>query len=536
MRHRSSRARHSTSGARHRSSGGSHRSTAPRSRMPRPALPLGEHLGRPAVVCSLAVVALGVSSVLTQGAPSSPAASSGGSSVSMVSLLQGGSGGALVASPAGAVGAAGTSGPGQRAGTSPLDPAGAAARVHEGELPVNTIVAPAQPATVLEGGRFGWRIAPDLGVREFHNGTDLSVAAGTPVVAAAQGRVTAVFWDVWGGNRVEVAHADGLRTTYSHLEDVRVEVGDELAAAQRLGSVGATGIRVTGPHLHFETWVDGAVADPQSFDWITDAGIVPGTATPYSLAEDAPSPAEVSELLRRSLSGGNRVQVMASAPAETPVAQRPRASAPRDIEKDTEKDTAGNTAKNKSTAKSTVERAPATTPEPSAEAAPRSKPAEPSAAAPAPAPAAPAPQRTPDDSVKKAAEQEAAEKAAELEAAEQAAAKKAAEQAAAEKAAAERAAEAAKRAEELRQAQLLHASPTVDTDGDGVVDSLDDDLDGDGIANALDTDIDGDGILNTDEAEPRDVWTPATPRTDQDSAPGTTAAATEETGAPAGLS
>ena len=81
-------------------------------------------------------------------------------------------------------------------------------------------------------------------------------------MAAAEGEVTAVFWDVWGGNRVEVTHADGIRTTYNHLEDVRVRTGDRLAASEQLGTVGATGVRVTGPHLHFETWVDGQAVDP----------------------------------------------------------------------------------------------------------------------------------------------------------------------------------------------------------------------------------------------------------------------------------
>ena len=79
------------------------------------------------------------------------------------------------------------------------------------------------------------------------------------------GTVTAIFWDVWGGNRVEVSHANGMKTTYNHMSKVMVKVGDSLKASEQLGAVGHTGMRVTGPHLHFETWVDGKVVDAQSF-------------------------------------------------------------------------------------------------------------------------------------------------------------------------------------------------------------------------------------------------------------------------------
>ncbi|MFI7580374.1 peptidoglycan DD-metalloendopeptidase family protein [Kocuria kalidii] len=179
-------------------------------------------------------------------------------------------------------------GDGGRDVVSTVRPGRQAPKLYQGELPVNTIIAPTSPGAVLPGGQFGWRIAPDRGGREFHNGTDISAAAGLPVVAALDGVVTAVFWDVWGGNRVEVTHADGIKTTYSHLEDVRVRTGDRLAASEQLGSNGATGIRVTGPHLHFETWVDGQAVDPQSFDWVDGMRVVPASRSKYSLEVPVP--------------------------------------------------------------------------------------------------------------------------------------------------------------------------------------------------------------------------------------------------------
>ncbi|MFC4902592.1 M23 family metallopeptidase [Kocuria oceani] len=179
-------------------------------------------------------------------------------------------------------------GEGGRDGVSTVRPGRQPPRLYQGELPVNTLIAPTSPGAVLPGGQFGWRIAPDRGGREFHNGTDVSAPAGLPVVAALDGEVTAVFWDVWGGNRVEVTHADGLKTTYNHLEDVRVRVGDRLAASEQLGAVGATGIRVTGPHLHFETWVDGQAVDPQSFDWVDGMRVIPASRSKYSLEVPVP--------------------------------------------------------------------------------------------------------------------------------------------------------------------------------------------------------------------------------------------------------
>ena len=212
-----------------------------------------------------------------------------------VDIAPGGSGpGALGPGGSGGPGAAGSgsgsgsSGSGSGAGdTSPVAPSTRAPATFEGELPVNTIIAPAQPVVVLDGGRFGWRIAPDTKQKDFHNGTDISVPEGTPVVAALDGTVTAVFWDVWGGNRVEVTHADGIKTTYNHLKDVMVRVGDTLRASEQLGTVGQTGLRVTGPHLHFEIWVRGKVADPESFDWETGKGVIPASRAPYSTEDQA---------------------------------------------------------------------------------------------------------------------------------------------------------------------------------------------------------------------------------------------------------
>ncbi len=96
----------------------------------------------------------------------------------------------------------------------------------------------------------------------FHTGLDYPGRTGTPVVAAASGRVTFAGFSVGGwGNLVTVAHGGGTRTVYAHLSRVGVRVGQFVQPGQRIGRIGSSG-NSTGPHLHFEVRVRGAAVDP----------------------------------------------------------------------------------------------------------------------------------------------------------------------------------------------------------------------------------------------------------------------------------
>ena len=64
------------------------------------------------------------------------------------------------------------------------------------------------------------------------------------------------------GNLVEIAHADGTRTRYAHLDSMKVQAGETVRAGQVLGAVGSTG-RSTGPHLHFAVERAGQPIDPK---------------------------------------------------------------------------------------------------------------------------------------------------------------------------------------------------------------------------------------------------------------------------------
>lgn len=98
-----------------------------------------------------------------------------------------------------------------------------------------------------------------------HLGVDLAVPAGTPVVAAADGRVVLAEPLKVRGNAVIIDHGLGVYTAYYHLSEIRVRPGQEVRAGELLGLVGSTGL-ATGPHLHWELRVFGVPADP--FSWV----------------------------------------------------------------------------------------------------------------------------------------------------------------------------------------------------------------------------------------------------------------------------
>jgi murein DD-endopeptidase MepM/ murein hydrolase activator NlpD len=109
---------------------------------------------------------------------------------------------------------------------------------------------------------FGWRSDPIDGSHRFHGGIDLAAPAGTPVLSLAPGRVATVGDRGGYGLRIEVEHAGGWTTTYSHLSGADVVPGDPVRRGQRIGVVGSSG-RSTGPHLHFEALRSGVKVDPR---------------------------------------------------------------------------------------------------------------------------------------------------------------------------------------------------------------------------------------------------------------------------------
>jgi murein DD-endopeptidase MepM/ murein hydrolase activator NlpD len=111
---------------------------------------------------------------------------------------------------------------------------------------------------------FGVRTDPFLGRPAMHTGLDFRAQMGDPVRATANGKVASAGWAGGYGRMVEIDHGNGLSTRYGHLSEIDVKVGDVVKIGQVVGEVGSTG-RSTGPHLHYETRIDGEAVDPQKF-------------------------------------------------------------------------------------------------------------------------------------------------------------------------------------------------------------------------------------------------------------------------------
>ena len=111
---------------------------------------------------------------------------------------------------------------------------------------------------------FGIRSDPFLGRPAMHTGLDFRAQTGDPVRATANGKVVSSGWSGGYGRMVEIDHGNGLSTRYGHLSEINVKVGDTVKIGQVIGEVGSTG-RSTGPHLHYETRIDGEAVDPQKF-------------------------------------------------------------------------------------------------------------------------------------------------------------------------------------------------------------------------------------------------------------------------------
>ena len=112
-----------------------------------------------------------------------------------------------------------------------------------------------------ETSGFGMRLHPILGYSRLHQGTDFGAAWGSPIMAAAAGKVTFAGWHGGHGNYMQVLHRPGLMTAYGHMSRFAVRPGTMVAQGQVIGYVGSTGLS-TGPHLHYEVWVNNQPVDP----------------------------------------------------------------------------------------------------------------------------------------------------------------------------------------------------------------------------------------------------------------------------------
>jgi murein DD-endopeptidase MepM/ murein hydrolase activator NlpD len=128
------------------------------------------------------------------------------------------------------------------------------------------------PAGPVQGSSSGliWPVSGPVvsgfGMRwgSMHEGIDIAVPAGTPIVAAASGSVVIAGWVGGYGNYTCIDHGGGLSTCYAHQSSFAASVGAGVSQGDIIGYVGCTG-HCYGDHLHFEVRINGAATDPLGY-------------------------------------------------------------------------------------------------------------------------------------------------------------------------------------------------------------------------------------------------------------------------------
>ena len=111
---------------------------------------------------------------------------------------------------------------------------------------------------------FGMRMDPFVKGPAIHTGIDMRGDTGDPVRATANGTVTVAGVNGGYGKMIEIDHGNDLTTRYGHLSEIDVKVGQSVKLGQIIGKIGSTG-RSTGPHLHYETRLDGEAVNPEKY-------------------------------------------------------------------------------------------------------------------------------------------------------------------------------------------------------------------------------------------------------------------------------
>ena len=142
----------------------------------------------------------------------------------------------------------------------------AAAATHHGLDGRVSAAGLVSPAAGMVSSPYGMRLHPIDQVWKFHDGLDIAAACGSPLVAVAEGTVVEAYYSSGYGHRLVIDHGvvgeQVLSTAYNHAQGYVVAVGDQVEQGQVIGYVGSTGAS-TGCHLHFQTWIDAQLVDPE---------------------------------------------------------------------------------------------------------------------------------------------------------------------------------------------------------------------------------------------------------------------------------
>ncbi|MET3527654.1 murein DD-endopeptidase MepM/ murein hydrolase activator NlpD [Phenylobacterium koreense] len=134
----------------------------------------------------------------------------------------------------------------------------------------------ARPTTAApQTSSYGVRFDPFTRRPAFHSGLDFAGSPNTPIYSTAPGVVSFTGVRSGYGNTIEIDHGRGFKTRYAHLRAIGVRPGERVTVGSRIGGMGSTG-RSTGPHLHYEVWVNGRAQNPSRFvkagDYVLQGG------------------------------------------------------------------------------------------------------------------------------------------------------------------------------------------------------------------------------------------------------------------------
>jgi len=107
-------------------------------------------------------------------------------------------------------------------------------------------------------------IHPVLGTPQWHHGQDFSTPYGTEVFATGSGKVIEAGWKGGLGNCIVIDHGYGYQSTYGHLSNMKVAIGQNIKRGDLIGLTGSTGTS-TGPHLHYQIDLYGQYKNPLYF-------------------------------------------------------------------------------------------------------------------------------------------------------------------------------------------------------------------------------------------------------------------------------
>ncbi len=150
---------------------------------------------------------------------------------------------------------------------------------------------------------FGMRYHPIMRYSKMHTGVDWSNRIGTPILASGNGTVIKAEWDSGYGRRIEIQHANGYVTTYSHQSAFAkgIAPGVKVRQGQVIGYLGSTGLS-TGPHLHYEVLVNGSFVNPMKIRVPRGRELQGATLAEYKRQRD-----EIQGLIERA--GGTVAQL-----------------------------------------------------------------------------------------------------------------------------------------------------------------------------------------------------------------------------------